>query len=85
LRTEQQRAQELASDDRARLEAMREHNAGFVTVSEPTTPKPVAEQSSRVARTLSAVAQEKQISKQKQRRRDDDERIAREALRNLAS
>ncbi|MDR3459581.1 MAG: hypothetical protein P4N60_19300 [Verrucomicrobiae bacterium] len=80
LNVVKERASELAAGERAELDTMRQHNAGFVTVFEPAGKMPALPVTSVVARHQVAVAGEKQITKQKQRRREDDERIAREAL-----
>jgi hypothetical protein len=81
------RAHDLASGDREQLEAMREHNrqvAGtnqdFITVGASALAAEQKPLSSPVARTVRAVMTEKQKTKKQQQRRDEDERIAREAL-----
>ena len=74
------RAHELTSGDRAELDAMRKHNADFITVAEPKQIGASETKTSNVARTVKAVMTEKQATKQQQQRRDEDERIAREAL-----
>lgn len=77
------RAVELAGDERRELTAMREHNAGFITVAAPR--QSAADQvSSPVAAHQISVRGEKAVTKQRQQRRNDDAAIAREALRNLA-
>jgi hypothetical protein len=80
LNVAKDRAHALAGADRAQLEAMRQHNAGFVTVAAPEIGQRKAEISSPVARTVRGVRAEKQETKKQQQRRDEDERIAREAL-----
>jgi len=84
LKSAKARATELASDERAQLQAMRDHNNGFVTVTTPlnggreTVTSPVAAH-------IRAVAGEKAATHKQQQRRNDDAAIAREALRNLAT
>jgi len=82
LNVAKSRATELAAGDTARLDAMRDHNAGFVTVfagkSEIGNRK--SEITSGVAQTVRAVMTEKQKTKKQLASRADDERIAREAL-----
>jgi len=80
LNVAKSRATELAAGDTARLDAMRDHNAGFVTVT--AAPKVGGRDAvtSPVAQTVRAVMTEKQKTKKQLASRADDERIAREAL-----
>jgi len=73
------RATELAAGEQASLQAMRDHNNGFVTVVQPQARGRDAVTSPVAAHQI-AVRGEKQQTKKLQQRRDDDERIAREAL-----
>ena len=86
LNVAKSRATELATDDRQQLEAMRTHNADFVTVAAPQALDRAQTQiSSPVAAAVRAVAGEKAVNKQQQQSRDAIQRAAREALRNLAA
>ena len=78
------RATELAASEVAELQAMRDHNNGFVTVAAPGE-RAANMISSPVASALAGVRGEKVATQQQQQRRNDDAAIAREALRNLAA
>ncbi len=79
LNVEKDRAVELAANDTAQIQSMRDHNAGFVTVT-ASRPAVAGGKQSAVARTVTAVMTEKQKTKKQLANRADDERIAREAL-----
>ena len=83
LKSAKARATELAAGERAELQAMRDHNAGFVAVAAPREGA-AKHLSSPVATHTRAVTAEKIETKKQQQRRNDDAAIAREALRNLA-
>ena len=76
------RATDLATGTVAELAAMREHNAGFVTVVEPRSQAKTI--SSPVAGAVRSVMSEKKQTEKKQQSRDAARNVAREALRKLA-
>jgi hypothetical protein len=85
LNSAKARATELAAPDANRLDAIREHNAGVMQFGDFIEVTPAATQtgntiSSPVASAIAGVKHEKRETKKQQLRRDDDERIAREAL-----
>jgi hypothetical protein len=85
LNTAKSRAAGLAADENAELAAMREHNAGFVTVAASLSGAANPNQiSSPVAAHTRAVAGEKRETKKRRTGREDARRLAREALGNLA-
>jgi hypothetical protein len=86
------RAAELAASETAQLDAMRAHNADFVTVAAPRQSAanseirdPKSELKSPVASHARAVAGEKLKTKKREQSRDAARSVAREALLNLAS
>lgn len=82
LNAAKDRANDLAAGEQVQLQAMRDHNAGFVAVAEAQPARQTL--GSPIASTLTAVKAEKAITAKQKKDHTQARNLAREALRNLA-